>query len=373
MNIKLEITIILLIDILRPVEVFNGKGIYNSGSNIPGFRPAETQGKCEPITIPMCKDIQYNETIMPNLMNHQRQDDAGLEVHQFFPLVKVQCSPYLKFFLCTMYAPVCTVLDEPIPPCRSLCIEAKSGCEGLMNKFGFVWPENLDCAKFPESGLCVGENRTEMDKDFDHSKKSGSKDLDFDDSDIFPPGSKERWENPNWDRGFECLPNIKVDKSLRYHLQVGDQVIEDCGLPCSPEVDMFFGPERRKFAWYLIGIASAVCLLSTLFTLVTFLVDMQRFRYPERPIIFLSGCYFAWGTRIGYRIYCWRQGIVYRAVHFQGRWFGERNVESCGARNKEGIVYDRLHDFVLFRNGQFHMVGHPHSDLVPFCGVKMGP
>jgi len=46
-------------------------------------------GRCEPITIPLCKDIQYNETIMPNLLNHQKQEDAGLEVHQFYPLVKV--------------------------------------------------------------------------------------------------------------------------------------------------------------------------------------------------------------------------------------------------------------------------------------------
>jgi len=46
-------------------------------------------GRCEPITIPLCKDIQYNETIMPNLLNHPKQEDAGLEVHQFYPLVKV--------------------------------------------------------------------------------------------------------------------------------------------------------------------------------------------------------------------------------------------------------------------------------------------
>jgi frizzled protein 1/7 len=44
-------------------------------------------GRCEPITIPLCKEIRYNETIMPNLLNHQKQEDAGLEVHQFFPLV----------------------------------------------------------------------------------------------------------------------------------------------------------------------------------------------------------------------------------------------------------------------------------------------
>lgn len=119
-----------------------------------------THGKCEKITIPLCKDIQYNETIMPNLLNHMKQDDAGLEVHQFFPLVKVQCSKQLKFFLCTMYVPVCTVLEDAIPPCRSLCNEARTGCESLMNKFGFEWPETLRCDQFPPSGLCVGENTT---------------------------------------------------------------------------------------------------------------------------------------------------------------------------------------------------------------------
>jgi frizzled protein 1/7 len=121
-------------------------------------------GRCEAITIPLCKDILYNETIFPNLLNHQKQEDAGLEVHQFYPLVKVKCSPDLQIFLCSVYAPVCTVLDKPIPPCRSLCLSARSGCEGLMNKFGFQWPESLECSRYPEGGaageLCVGENNT---------------------------------------------------------------------------------------------------------------------------------------------------------------------------------------------------------------------
>lgn len=54
-----------------------------------GHSSSGNGARCEPITIPLCKDIQYNETIMPNLLNHQRQEDAGIEVHAFFPLVKV--------------------------------------------------------------------------------------------------------------------------------------------------------------------------------------------------------------------------------------------------------------------------------------------
>ena len=45
-----------------------------------------SHGKCEPIQIPLCKDIQYNETIMPNLLSHTKQEDAGMEVRKNNPL-----------------------------------------------------------------------------------------------------------------------------------------------------------------------------------------------------------------------------------------------------------------------------------------------
>ncbi|XP_045132705.1 frizzled-1-like [Portunus trituberculatus] len=99
---------------------------------------------------------------MPNLLNHHTQEEAGMEVHQFFPLVKVQCSPDLHFFLCSVYVPACTILERPVPPCRHLCLSARDGCEDLMNKFGFQWPESLDCNKFPAGpeALCVDNTST---------------------------------------------------------------------------------------------------------------------------------------------------------------------------------------------------------------------
>ncbi|CAL4186659.1 unnamed protein product, partial [Meganyctiphanes norvegica] len=104
---------------------------------------------CEPINIPMCKDLPYNATSMPNLLGHRSQEDAGMELHQFFPLVKVQCSPDLKLFLCSVYVPVCGSTSTSISPTKSLCESAKSGCESLMNRFGFSWPSSLNCDLFP--------------------------------------------------------------------------------------------------------------------------------------------------------------------------------------------------------------------------------
>ncbi|XP_052234928.1 frizzled-7-A-like [Dreissena polymorpha] len=120
-------------------------------------------GRCEPIKVPMCQGLPYNETRMPNLLNHTNQEDAGLEYHQFAPLVKLQCSKHLQLFLCTLYAPMCTEHADSIPPCRSLCVKAlRTGCGTLMNKFGFMWPDRFNCDNFPENGLCIAEDMTDQ-------------------------------------------------------------------------------------------------------------------------------------------------------------------------------------------------------------------
>uniref|UniRef100_A0A669BFD7 FZ domain-containing protein n=1 Tax=Oreochromis niloticus TaxID=8128 RepID=A0A669BFD7_ORENI len=99
---------------------------------------------CQPITVPLCKDLHYTETVLPE---QETQDDIRLEIHQFYPLVNVRCSSHLKPLLCSVYVPEC-VSGKPRPPCRTLCEKAKSGCEPLMNKFGIAWPEKLKCTAF---------------------------------------------------------------------------------------------------------------------------------------------------------------------------------------------------------------------------------
>lgn len=117
---------------------------------------ASAQGFCQPILTPLCKDLIYNETILPTLLGHTTQEDAGRDLQQFYPFIKERCSPHLKFLLCSLYAPVCTVLDSAIPPCRALCQQARQGCEESMSKSNFLWPESLRCENFPVHGLCVG-------------------------------------------------------------------------------------------------------------------------------------------------------------------------------------------------------------------------
>ncbi|XP_031440104.1 frizzled-8a isoform X2 [Clupea harengus] len=121
---------------------------------------------CQEISVPLCKGIGYNYTYMPNQFNHDTQDEAGLEVHQFWPLVEIQCSPDLKFFLCSMYTPICLEdYKKPLPPCRSVCERARAGCAPLMRQYGFPWPDRMRCDLLPVQGtpdtLCMDYNRTD--------------------------------------------------------------------------------------------------------------------------------------------------------------------------------------------------------------------
>ncbi|XP_075996414.1 uncharacterized protein LOC142990491 [Genypterus blacodes] len=112
---------------------------------------------CQPVIVRLCEDLPYTSTLMPNILGHNSQAEAGLQIQQYSPLVKVQCSQYLKPFLCSVYIPECEA-GRRLLPCRTLCELAKLGCEGLMNKFGFMWPEALKCDAFttescPKYGL----------------------------------------------------------------------------------------------------------------------------------------------------------------------------------------------------------------------------
>ncbi|MGH0155165.1 UNVERIFIED_CONTAM: hypothetical protein FKN15_033696 [Acipenser sinensis] len=257
---------------------------------------------CQEVSVPLCKGIGYNYTYMPNQFNHDTQDEAGLEVHQFWPLVEIQCSPDLKFFLCSMYTPICLEdYKKPLPPCRSVCERARAGCAPLMRQYGFAWPDRMRCDRLPVQGnpdtLCMDYNRTDLTtaspffpkptvhpgkRSSTHKNKNG----------IRPPvpGSKHRPPVTPCEPGCQCrAPMVKIT-SERHPLynRVNTGQMPNCAIPCH---NPYFTHDERTFTAFWIGLWSVLCFVSTFATVATFLIDMERFKYPERPIIFLSACY----------------------------------------------------------------------------------
>lgn len=89
----------------------------------------------------------------------------------------------------------------------------------------------------------------------------------------------------------ECrLPMIPVQDIIdrRFYNRVETGGVVNCVIGCQ---GVFFSKTEKEIAVFWIGVFAIVCCVCTSLTVLTFITDMDRFRYPERCIIFLSGCY----------------------------------------------------------------------------------
>nr|AAC60113.1 Frzb-1 [Xenopus laevis] len=156
---------------------------------IPGLAllllPNAYCASCEPVRIPMCKSMPWNMTKMPNHLHHSTQANAILAIEQFEGLLTTECSQDLLFFLCAMYAPICTIdfQHEPIKPCKSVCERARAGCEPILIKYRHTWPESLACEELPvyDRGVCISpeaivtvEQGTDSMPDFSMDSNNGN-------------------------------------------------------------------------------------------------------------------------------------------------------------------------------------------------------
>ncbi|KYN31493.1 Frizzled-5 [Trachymyrmex septentrionalis] len=261
-------------------SVINGGGGGGSHSGIGGSNAGNGKGRCEEITIPMCRGIGYNLTAMPNELNHDTQDEAGLEVHQFWPLVEIKCSADLKFFLCSMYAPICLPeYTKPLPACRSVCERARTGCAPLMQQYGFSWPERMACERLPYHGAisAVSSSVIGGTGNTGGASAGGAGLAGIAVSGIMPAPAPPSMGG--------------IGRSIIQEIAG----VQNCALPCR---GAFLTNEEREFAAVWLALWSGLCAASTLVTVITFLIDTQRFKYPERPIVFLSACYFV--VSLGY-------------------------------------------------------------------------
>lgn len=274
--------------------------------HVPGTLGTEAVRSCEPIRYEMCKGLGYNVTGMPNLVGHRDHQDASLQLQTFTPLIQYGCSNQLKFFLCSVYIPMCTekVMD-PIGPCRPMCESVRRRCQPVLNEFGYPWPAALNCSKFPphndQNHMCMDGPGEGVEDTYTHRPYK-------------PRPAKEGYTTlyPGEERPPGALPPIHhLRKCIAY--QNAEKYVyinrtERCALLCGH--DDAFSKEDKRFADVWMAIWAGVCFLSTLFTVLTFLIDSQRFRYPERPIIFLSMCYNIYSIAYIVRLIAGRDDIA---------------------------------------------------------------
>lgn len=230
---------------------------------------------CEPIRVDMCTGLGYNETGMPNLVGHERQKDAVMILKTFQPLIEYGCSAQLKFFLCSVYLPMCTdKVVNPIGPCRGLCEKVRSRCFPVLQGFGFPWPSALNCSRFP------------IENNHEHMCMEGP-------SDVTTGLPVSVYLNPP----LGLSPCSKLTKSTHYfYVNRSGRCVPYCS------ADILFDTADKNLAEVWLSIWAALCFVSTLVVVLTFAVDSSnRGRYPEKPLVFLALCYvlvsIGWGVR----------------------------------------------------------------------------
>ena len=121
-------------------------------SRFTGLGPKEET--CQKITDPIgqkCKRFAYTHTIIPNLLNHDSQGEAGgrlrsYQLDRIRAVLNETCAEEFLFLLCTYHFTPCSRgLVVPISACSGFCRRVQAQCLPQLLKRGIKWPATIDC------------------------------------------------------------------------------------------------------------------------------------------------------------------------------------------------------------------------------------
>ncbi|XP_050302630.1 frizzled-2-like isoform X2 [Anthonomus grandis grandis] len=141
----------------------------------------------------------------------------------------------------------------PIPACKGLCEKVQEDCLDSLQKLGMTWPEALNCSNFPEPPeLCMQQPQEDEEPQTNFIQEEMTFTINC------PPST-----TPS---GGKCVP---ICKSKQH-----------------------FDPEQVATFELWVAVWSIICLVFTSFCLITFTIQPRRFRWPARPILYLTSCGF---------------------------------------------------------------------------------
>ncbi len=132
------------------------------GSSLSRSRVIEdsnSKAECKSIEeIPMCAGLGYEAFALPNILKQDSISQINTELSAL--IGATQCSNALVYFLCSLYAPFCFNMHfngenvaQTLSPCRNLCLYVREGCIDDIQRLEL---SHLNCAEYPDGGLCFG-------------------------------------------------------------------------------------------------------------------------------------------------------------------------------------------------------------------------
>lgn len=173
------------------------------------------------------------------------------------PPQDLRCSSRAQVLVCLAFSPQCRPEVGSVGlrlPCQSLCQRVADDCRQVTRLFSL---DNsiaciLECSRYPTSD-CIGPDDPLVLAAIGGPTATAPTPT---------PSSTPNSTQP------EPTPGV--------------------ALGCPPAENAFFRDSDRTFALGWIVILASLCFLSTLLTVLTFLLDPSRFHYPWRPIVFLA-------------------------------------------------------------------------------------
>ena len=238
-------------------------------------------------SVDMCRGVvRYNVTGWPNLIGHHSLTDAVTQLRTFIPLVQYGCAKHhLAFFLCAVYVPMCNEkVPDVIGPCRPVCERVRQRCEPLLQNFGFPWPAALNCSRFPawndHTHMCMDGPRFDNDDDVDNVKHVSSSKT-YKAVVAFSSNSA----TPETDRSDD--DEDKKQRSTTSTISSDCLLIRNkttCSAPC-----VWITTWNREVSAVVAAMA-VICLASTVFCIMTYVVDTRRSVYSELVVVFMAAC-----------------------------------------------------------------------------------
>lgn len=254
---------------------------------------------------------------LPNFLNQDLQDTVEESLETFLTLYSTGCSNAMMHFICNVYYPLCFEVDDVarvFHPCQELCDYVFCSCEDDVLNLGVGWPAQLECSQF-ESKRAPGSSCFALSDTADFEElqrvtlpeidnvpypdvvdRCGSSNTVITPTTTGPTGTTTSTEPSLTDTSPSgcpvsqlAVPNTTAGYT-RYRLASHTQ----CSLDC-PAVT-YFG--SKSAATYSTAVPVIVLVLGvlgvalSLFTMATFLINRSRFPYPERPLVYLTICYF---------------------------------------------------------------------------------
>lgn len=204
-----------------------------------------------------------------------------LQMSAFADILASNCSVHARFLLCSAFAPLCSEqVSGSVSACRALCHAVLDDCEHEIRRLPPAI--QLDCSAFPlrpDRRLCMR-----------------------------PPHAGEEPEPPpvtSWP--WEELREHGACPPAHTRAPTGE-----CWPACGQHARYTQADKRTAEIW-MIALAW-LSLLSTLFAMLTFCAEPSRYRYPERPVVWMAACH-----------------AIVALAHVARGWLGQKTVSCAGS------------------------------------------